>query len=520
MKWSVVVGSVALVMTLVAAGVVAQQAGSGFAPPNQTALRNEALGMVGQITGKVIDENGKPIANAKVIARFTRHKTGAQGEGYTSTNAKGEFLIRGLGKDQFYVYVHAPELGYISMNQVEVDLTGTTKLQPVTLKAQLGPEVTVEVIDPESKKAVEGIQVTVGDSSYGRARFDLVTDTNGKATCRIPALRVDASMDLTSTNGRYSAAPWYGRNQMKELKKPEPILFKFHVYDEKKADRSFEFSGKVFDTKGNPVEGATIEVIQSQTDIHRGKSKADGTFSYRIPRLSNRAPQDSGYTVKISKGQLMSSKFVSETQFWEPVSLTLDNKQARYFGTVVDTSGNPISNCYVTAYDYYAGQTSSTGGQSRSTDQQGRFAFEGLVPGGSIHFRIGDPGGQTPTGTTRYPLTSVQTIEPGEHDLGRITVPRAAGTIVGTILDDQGKPFDGNVGLVVIGEHCYAHVQLEKDGKFKSQPVPDEPLMLYVFTADKGGFRSDPKGPDVLLYKAVKLGSKVDLKVKWRKPAP
>lgn len=511
---------VAAITILVASVVIAQRTPGGYEPPNETALRNEKMGMVNQVSGRVTDEEGNPISKARVIARFKMHQTGAQGEGYTFTNANGEFQLRGLGKDQFLIYLEAAELGYLATNEVEVDLTKGSKLEPVLIKGQLGPEVTVEVIDPEAKKPVEGIRVTVEDPLFMRARFNLITGANGQAKCRMPALKISAHIDLESTHGRYSPAPWHHRYEDKELKSPEPIKFTFHVYNEQSKDRSFEFSGKLVNAQGEPVSNGAIEVVQSQTDIHRGKSKSDGTFSFRIPRMWNRDPQHSGYTVKVSKGQLMSSKFITETEFWSPVTLTLEDKQAQYSGSVVDSGGNPIANCQVIAYDYYAGQTSSTGGQSKLTDSKGRFTFDRLVPGGSIHFRIGDAGGNVPTGMVRYPKMGVQMIEPGNHDLGQITVPKAGKPITGTIAGINKELKKGTVTLVIIGEHCYAHVQVDDKWNFASQPVPDEPLTLYVFTGENGGFRTDPNGPDLLLKRSVTSGERVELKVKWRAPAP
>ncbi|HLO98236.1 MAG TPA: carboxypeptidase-like regulatory domain-containing protein, partial [Fimbriimonas sp.] len=309
------------------------------------------------------------------------------------------------------------------------------------------------------------------------------------------------------------------RYEEKELKSPEPIKFKFHVYNEQSKDRSFEFSGKVVDANGTPIDGSAIEVMQSQSDIYRGKSKLDGSFSFRIPRMWNRDPQHSGYTVKVSKGQLMSSQYITETDFWYPVTLTLEDSQASYSGVVVDTDGKPIPNCEVIAFDFYQGQTGSTGGQSKLTDSAGRFKFDRLVPGGSIHFRVGDAGGNSPTGTVHYPKSGVQMIEAGNHDLGTITVPRAGEPVTGRLVGSNQELKPGTATILIVGENCYAHVQIDEEGNFVSQPVPNEPLSLYVFTGDKGGFRTDPNGPDLLLKRPVRSGEKVDLKVKWRPPA-
>ena len=90
----------------------------------------------GAIEGTVVDETGKPIAEALVTV------FGPQGMNTTSTDGQGRYSFRGLIPGEYQVRAEAPGYAAMIQNEVQISINRRTQL-PFTLNAGMTEEVTV-----------------------------------------------------------------------------------------------------------------------------------------------------------------------------------------------------------------------------------------------------------------------------------------------------------------------------------------------------------------------------------------
>jgi len=142
------------------------------------------LGIGGAIEGKVVDEKGVPIENAKISYRYKRSRGEKPDEKYiTDTDANGWFIIEDVPEGdtwQWFVISHpnyAPKL-----KQIEIDEDYITDVKIVLIK---GGAVEGYVCDSQGKPMPDTTLYFLDETSYShweqnRGRLgSVITDSNG-----------------------------------------------------------------------------------------------------------------------------------------------------------------------------------------------------------------------------------------------------------------------------------------------------------------------------------------------------
>ncbi|PYZ96231.1 hypothetical protein CR205_17890 [Alteribacter lacisalsi] len=126
---------------------------------------------LGEITGTVTDEDGKPISGATVSVPEENIQT--------TTNSNGHYTIGiGLGEHE----VHAEARGYLSDSAVvEVEELGESVEQNFSLEATDRASVSGEVLHTSSEDPIEGANVTIVETGNG-FEDETVTDSSGEFT--------------------------------------------------------------------------------------------------------------------------------------------------------------------------------------------------------------------------------------------------------------------------------------------------------------------------------------------------
>lgn len=112
----------------------------------------------GAIEGTVVDETGKPIAEALVTV------FGPQGMNTTSTDRQGRYSFRGLIPGEYQVRAEAPGYAAMIQNEVQISINRRTQL-PFTLNAGMTEEVTVISQAPivDMKSTTTGSTIKIDD---------------------------------------------------------------------------------------------------------------------------------------------------------------------------------------------------------------------------------------------------------------------------------------------------------------------------------------------------------------------
>jgi protocatechuate 3,4-dioxygenase beta subunit len=234
---------------------------------------------------------------------------------------------------------------------------------------------------------------------------------------------------------------------------------------------SASISGRVVDSAGNPIEGASVTARGSgQSFIHAASTAEDG--SYTIDGLAA-----GSYTLEFSKsGSSFLTQYLGGTSSSQGATVltvalgdSLTHKDmtlpsaASISGRVVDAAGNPIDGVSVNA-----SSTSSGSGNTR-TSADGTYTISGLVAG-SYTLQFSKPG-TYPTqyfgGTSSSQGATVLTVAPGDAlrltDMTLLTVALISGRVV----DGAGNPIAGVSVSASSTSGGYGSAQTAADGTYK-----------------------------------------------------
>lgn len=148
-----------------------------------------------RITGEVVDEDGNPIAEARVQAFQIDTLHDVNG---TRTNAVGEFELRGIAEGSVALSAHEPRTGK-SSSMIQVHLQEDVAPQPVRLVLEEYQEIAGRV--HWQGRAVPGAQVSIiptmppGQGSLNSFP-DLFTNADGRFSVQLPARAIGANVTI------------------------------------------------------------------------------------------------------------------------------------------------------------------------------------------------------------------------------------------------------------------------------------------------------------------------------------
>ncbi|MGV3614773.1 MAG: MSCRAMM family protein [Fimbriimonas sp.] len=480
--------------------------------------QNEAMGMKGIVRGRVVFENGSPAVGFPVGARFKFHQTGAPGEGNAVTDAQGNYEIRGLASQEFFVGVGNSGKPYILPRPVLVSLFKSSSERLPDFVLRLGPEVTVRVKDAERGTPVPNLAVKVTDA-MGMAREGGITDAKGEARFRADVLEFTLTVEDPNRQNGYGQAPGQPLGRRVELDKVKPVLWDVLAYRDWTQPHPAVFKGVVQDRSGAPVPGARVR-MQRYNDSLTATADAKGRFEFKTFRIQHHEDPARGAALMATKGDARAFRVVSAQETWGTIRLVLGTEgRGLVTGRVVDQHGKPLSACRIHYWETFGIAVGSVQpSETLYTEGDGQFTLRDLHPGAAYTFSFGSYYDRNkPLGTVTLPKTGVYSLTQKGLDLGTIVVPTADRVIHGTIVDAGGRPVTEKVILNLHGEFTTAQAFPDAQGHFTFQGVVDEPTTLSVFVGEDGFYRTGSDSPDLLLKQEVKPGeSRLEIKVKLR----
>jgi protocatechuate 3,4-dioxygenase beta subunit len=258
---------------------VPEHASLDFLKPGLSDLRNLVLKLDGvensvtmryggAVFGRVVDRDGKPIRNFRVLVGFPLQRqagdrtegffAGYSGIGVHFTSADGTFVLTGVGADCVY-RIRALAAGHgeaVAERLLAVPTNRLAKTQPVTLQA--GPTVPLRVrVQTEEGKQIAGARLTlVNDDNlvkrpiaWGYDDVSWANTVRGRTAADgwvdFPALSFGDAVVLIQASGfaRYHVAWGNGKKEIMVELAPEAIL-----------------KGEVRDATGQPVKDCYVNV--------------------------------------------------------------------------------------------------------------------------------------------------------------------------------------------------------------------------------------------------------------------
>ncbi len=361
---------------------------------------------LGQISGKVVDQQGNPVANAKLA-----YITGIDKEEFGTTGADGRFTF--------------PNLRYRTVVAIETaNGLDFAVMSPLIKLHDLG-SAKFRILLPDGKPAV-GVSMNPetiyqGHMGFGvsrrlRAQLAKTTDANGE--CRFDGLPLGASVGVGTFDHRFADL----RDQ-----EPRPVIGKDPVLTTVKLQPGAAISGRVLDANGNPVPRVQVNTWGPSGS---GYAFTDSSGDYSIWQL----PGAGTYKVQVELDTLKTSWVASAKHGLSPQpGQTLSNEDfklvrgQRFSGKLTFAgSGKP------SAADWISVQEVGSDDQwNDKTDDSGNFSIQ-LLPG-KYQVTAGQSAPQPITISDGTDLR-LDLVEPEKK------TPKV---LNGTVVDESGKPVFG-----------------------------------------------------------------------------
>lgn len=382
-----------------------------------------ALAVGGTVSGRLLDENGKPLAGAKVawipyraddqklLDRTRGQDPGASGE--VATDPEGRFRIT-LDKPGALSSIRIAAPALFAFIEGPFDSTETTDLEDIQLPA--AQSVTGKVSD-ETGKPVPGARVRLGPFAMFEedVRFygEGVSGADGAFSMTSP----EDARDLTARAPGF--AP-FRRTAMERKPGAEKITLK----------RGGIVKGTVLDAGGQPAAGVIVVSgeVAAETD-------ASGAYALAGIQPGSRSVE------ALWKDDFAARKDAVKVRKGEPVEVPLKlARAASITGTVIDErTRRPISGVSLNASSAsspmmrFARESEAPLRRSR-TDSRGRFRIPGLSPQKyAVH--------ATRDGFLPTSIPGVPAATQGKSSVA-IALTRAA-SVTGRVTTEDGKPVAG-----------------------------------------------------------------------------
>lgn len=255
--------------------------------PGSTELQLVLRAPIG-VSGRVLDKRGEPLTSFKVSAREQTGGPipglgGERREKSVSDSADGSFQVSGLAPGAWLVDVVAE--GYPRSAAVEVQLTAEGVPAPLEFVLQRGGAISGVVKDPQGV-AVANAEITLKLSMAEVLRNVRIDAENSSA---IPTARSDAQ-------GRFRLSGLEAGERLiiarrHDFAESEP--FSAAIEPESEVSevelvlrRGGRILGKVFDTKGEPSVGATLQIQFGGDPMLQQFAKSDARGEFIVAHLA------------------------------------------------------------------------------------------------------------------------------------------------------------------------------------------------------------------------------------------
>ena len=426
-------------------------------PPQQKPAPGQATG---SISGSIVGPDGKPApgVNVWLTSGSRRNATNEQARWQTKSDAKGEFVFKGVEDGRYWVTAFKENL----TSRTRVQLGSTFQIAPgrepksVNLKLQPAVSVTAKVVSQEDGKPIPDAVVRLGP---GDGQFDFDTNAKGEAVIR----------GLTPVEWRLEAfAPGRAAQVVRiDFSKQQAATCEFSLAP------GGSIEGRVVDEKGNPVPDVHVMVPQGEETLIQSFTGPDGRF------LTDHLPLSTSLTlIGQKKGFTQTSKTfriaLAERQI-RGVDITINRRPTGgpVRGVVTDLSGKPIPGAEI-----FNGRGPATELHKTTTDAQGVFAFDDVEADRQDDYRVTVVAkGFAPLvkdiqpGTATKPAEVALKLEPGHRILGRV-------------VDQEGKPIP-NVAVLCTNQELRLpvgtiHTTTNELGRFQLDSLPADAFLGFA----------------------------------------
>lgn len=422
-----------------------------IAPGETKPLNITLTSLPGNVTGKVTDNFGKPVAGAKVTA----------GSKTATTGTDGTYKIEGLPKGEVTVTVaRNTEQKYASASTTVTIAPSQTKNADLTVTRDLG-SIVGTVKDDGGTPLNSGAATITGpnglkkDVTISRGKFQLGGLTSGEYTVDVHKTKLTnkTSTKVTVRPGESAAADLQVRR----------FQGKYTV--------------KVFDDLGEAVQGATVVV--SGTGFKQSKqTNADG-----VAQFDNVAPGKYSYTVLAADeyGQASGSLTPIVEDAEETMNVSVSPTDGRIEGTVRDDAGNPVAGAVVKIDGKRRSGDQEAWSGTATTGADGKYTVDAVPPGTFV--------AKVDATDTRGGASTEVTVRPNEPSAGNLTLRRNDGNLGGTVTDDNGSAVAG--AKVVLksadGKQEIDSTETGADGTYEFAGIrPGEYLVEVAKTSEYG----------------------------------
>ena len=413
-----------------------------------------------KILGRVVTEDGKPVAGASVQVQPESHGGPGFGPGMSGwrrveSEEDGTFEVADVPPGR--VDVAAGAAGFRRLELGGIEVPADEPLRGLELVLVPGAEVRGTVTEADGKPAA-GVFVAVTETgSMSLGHDGTMTDADGKylISGTAPGMRKVLAMDRASRRASKNVEIELGSNVV-------DLVFEGGV----------EVSGQVLDAGGVPVAGALVRIRPSRTSgVPRfgrmeASSGSDGSFS-----VADVAPGT--YDLSATK------EGYAPAELDEPLEIGA-NPVA---GLIVRlTSGTTLTGRVLgLEYDDLARveiRAVVSGGSIAKPDFEGRYRIPN-VPAGEVTVMAEVPGsGRQVRAKTTIPEGAPEAVLDLEFGGGF--------TLTGTVLHD-GRPAGGAI-LTLTGIHVAHAVNttVSQDGSFRVEGLPEGNFRLSVLDRESG----------------------------------
>jgi protocatechuate 3,4-dioxygenase beta subunit len=427
------------------------------------------------LTGKVVDESGKPLAGVEVFAQGQRAQ-----DGWARSVSKedGSYRLNGLASGTYNIMTAVPPEKNLVAAALEGVLASEGKTaQLENLVATPGAIIEGVVTDAESGKPVVGASI----GSYGPHRpessaavISASTDEKGRYSLRVAP--GDSRVYVMGLPENYVSPEQGSAGSLLNLrlKKGQKTSVPFRL------PRALTLSGVAVDESGAPATGATLYIGER---YERAPVTIDATGRWTVTGL-----KAGNVPVSTSTGEGQEWSLVTPPQVKLPHNgpLRLVLRRLNLLAAtarVLSLQGDPIAGAQVSAQILtpIGNEGMLQSREAKVTSKaDGTFSVGNLRPDDRIStLTVKQPG-------YVYSSGGKVTNEKGSFGISNVVLAKLDGRLNGRVLGNNGAPVPGAKVLVPEGGAA-ALTQTGKDGRFTLQALPHGQVTVLAFASGMTG---------------------------------